>query len=151
MNTVIRTGNSGTITETTNQPAWADLNEPSALDVFKICAPQLKGLDIPRFIDSCVVNRGDFIVTLGKEGAPNFIGRDLNLNGDNTGETVNVVYLSEGERVASSEHGQGQDLMQFGQACQYLSANGYTSSDLYRMLNGHEPGEPGELVEPVGA
>jgi hypothetical protein len=79
-------------------------------------------------------------VTLGKQGAPSFIVRDLNLNGD-SGETVNVLYLSEGERVNSSEHGRGQPLTQFGQACQYLGANGYTSSGLHRMLNGY--GEPG--------
>jgi hypothetical protein len=124
-------------------PAWGDLTKDSALDIFKISAPQLKGLDVPRFIDSCFSNHGEFIVTLGKQGAPSFIARDLNLNGDGN-ETLNVLYLSAGERVVSGEHGQGQALMQFGQAAQCLGANGYSSADLHRLLNQYNGGEPGE-------
>jgi hypothetical protein len=138
---------SGNTTTNPNAPAWADLTEASALDMVKITTPLLKGFDLSRFVDSCMSHRGDFIITLGKEGAPSFIVRDLNLNGDGGQENVNILYLSEGEKVASPEYGRAANLTQFGQACQYLSANGYTSANIHRMLNGHvlgsnDPGEP---------
>jgi hypothetical protein len=136
---------SGNTTTNPNAPAWADLTEASALDMVKITTPLLKGFDLPRFVDACMSHRGEFVITIG-QGDPIFTVRDLNLNGDGGQENVNILYLPEGEKVSSPEYGRAADLTQFGQSVQYLSANGYTSADIHRMLNGHvlgnAPGEP---------